>query len=1110
MALSSDPSEELFNEALALPSDERAPFLDERCGSDTELRRDVELLLRADGEASESFLERPSSGFGGTYLKPGMRLGHYTIGERIGEGGMGTVYAARQESPKRDVALKVIRPDRLSAASLRRFRHEAEILGSLQHAGIAQVFEAGEADIELVDGSRLEQPYLVMELVRGVPLLEFVRSHELDRPSRIELLALICDAVHHAHQRGVIHRDLKPENVLVSDAGGALIGSPKILDFGIARAMAEDGQPLTMNTHAGQLLGSIACMSPEQVSGDSDQVDARSDVYALGVLLYRLLVDRNPIDTETCTVPEAVRRISDGEPPRLSFIDPSLRGDLTVIAAKALDVDKERRYLTAAALADDLRRHLRGHPIAARTDSAMYVLGKTIRRHRSLSVAAVTVLVSLVAVAIVSSVQARRLADELTASTIERARLVGVTENFQLAEERLWRVYLTDPASRHAYWALWELYSRYACLSSWPADDAVERPVAFHPDGSTFAYGGAGAGLALRSADGGGAETTLNVGSVVTSVDFHPGGRTVALGTKDGEVSVWSLDDHQRIQVLQGHAGGVLSLDYSPDGGILASAGDDSVVRLWSPEGLPIGQLDGHDGRIQRAVFNHDGSLLAAGGNSGEVVVWGALSNPPLARFAANPVIRELTFSPDGPLATGGDSSGVMLWDNESWQSLGTLAASNGGIRFLRYDPKDPATLIASGLWKGLAWDVGTGEYRVLVGHGFHRGAMSPRGDRLVAAADRHLRVWDLSPAASLRIPAFDTTLAAVAPKSRLIAAFDWSRTLRLFELDTGTLVAEFEFQRSIKSAAFDPSESFVVLGFSDSAAFVDMETGEISASIDAFRYCSSASLAFDPTGKRMAYTAPRGRVRVVDIESLSTELELQVTASQAVGIAYSPSGDQIATTFRTYSTPEFGVRVWSRAGELLWESLTSPTMFGQDSALDIIPWTPRFSADGERLVAGGWGNLIFAWDAKSGALEAVLRGHQAVVWDVAFCPGDDDTIASISGDGTVKLWDLPGKRCLATLVSPADDGRSTNSVAFGPDGDTLVVGGFNGLTVWDLTYFDRHVAGNLPYQLARFRSELGNEIDEAALKAWADEVFARPWPRFEAARGPEPTSLSR
>jgi tetratricopeptide (TPR) repeat protein len=338
-------------------------------------------------------------------------VGPYRVLALLGEGGMGTVYLAEQSQPRRQVALKVIRRDLAGPRLLRRFEREAEVLGRLQHPGIAQVYEAGTAD-----GPDGPQPYIAMECVSGVPLT----AHPIARgpvPDRIALVLQVCDAVHYAHQRGVIHRDLKPGNVLVDESGRA-----RVLDFGIARLVDIDAGSTA--TGLGEVLGSLAYMSPEQVSGDPLDVDVRSDVYALGVLLHEVLAGRRPLVLDGQSFPSALRIILTHEPPRLGTIDRSFAGDLETIAAKALEKEKEQRYASAAALADDLRHYLADEPIAARRASAVYQLRKFARRNRALVGGAALAAAALVVGTGVSTWQAVRATAAERKATAQRADAV--------------------------------------------------------------------------------------------------------------------------------------------------------------------------------------------------------------------------------------------------------------------------------------------------------------------------------------------------------------------------------------------------------------------------------------------------------------------------------------------------------------------------------------------------------------------------------------------------------------------------------------------------------------------------------------------------------------
>lgn len=378
--------EELFLRVVELTPARRAEVY-ASLGIPAPERERVEAWIEADASQPEGFLcgDEPAA-------REVRRIGPYHILERLGEGGMGTVYAARQGFPRREVALKVLRDGRINEDTVRRFRHEIEVLGRLQHSGIARIYDAGLTEVPDAHGVPREVPYFTMELVRGVPLVRYARHEGLLLEERLELLARVADAVHYAHQRGVIHRDLKAENVLVTteestssareSSGTHVIGQPKVLDFGIARVVDADLQR-SHETAAGALVGTLSSMSPEQVAGDVDLVDVRSDVYALGVMLYELIAGRGPHALEGLTMAQAARRITEEPVASPGRLDPALRGDLSTIALKALERDPERRYASAADLASDLRAFLAGEPIEARADSRLYLMQRSLRRHRA-------------------------------------------------------------------------------------------------------------------------------------------------------------------------------------------------------------------------------------------------------------------------------------------------------------------------------------------------------------------------------------------------------------------------------------------------------------------------------------------------------------------------------------------------------------------------------------------------------------------------------------------------------------------------------------------------------------------------------------------------------
>lgn len=390
----------LYAEAEDCVAVERSTILREAELEDPQIGAELRVLLEHRLQ-TDDFLERPMAQIQCAPAAPNT-IGRYRVLRQLGEGGMGAVYEAEQDQPCRAVALKVIKPGFATPELQRRFAVEAESLGRLQHPGIAQIYEAGTADSGLGP-----QPYFVMELIRGESLLKYAEFHHLDTRQRLEIMTKVCEAVHHAHQRGIIHRDLKPGNILVDRSG-----QPKVLDFGVARATDSDAQ-ITRQTDVGQIVGTLAYMSPEQVLGDPLELDTRSDVYALGVVLFELLAGHLPYKISR-HLHEAVQAIREEDPARLSSVNRKYRGDIETIVSKALEKDKARRYASAAGLAIDIQRYLRHEPIAARPPSTTYQLQKFARRHKTLVAGIAAVLLVLVGGIIAATWEARRAEIEAT------------------------------------------------------------------------------------------------------------------------------------------------------------------------------------------------------------------------------------------------------------------------------------------------------------------------------------------------------------------------------------------------------------------------------------------------------------------------------------------------------------------------------------------------------------------------------------------------------------------------------------------------------------------------------------------------------------------------
>ncbi len=445
----------IFTEAVNLPADERTPYLERACGGDAKLRQKVEALLQTHDHVGDFLEESPQRATiearidGSTNEKPGDRIGRYKLLQQIGEGGCGVVYMAEQEAPvRRRVALKIIKLGMDTKGVIARFEAERQVLALMDHPNIAKVFDAGATESG--------RPYFVMQLIRGDKITEYCDQNSLSTEERLKLFIQVCQAIQHAHQKGIIHRDIKPSNILVTMTveGRAL---PVVIDFGIAKATTN--QPLTdktLFTAFEMLIGTPAYMSPEQAALTSMDVDTRTDIYSLGVLLYELLTSATPFDVGELLkkgLDEIRRVIREQEPVRPSTrlskmteadlttvaqrrkCEPpglirAISGDLDWIAMTAMEKDRTRRYGTANGLALDVQRFLSNEAVLARPPSAVYKFRKLVLRNKLLfigvSVIAVLLFASLIAVSesLAKELQARRQADAASRQALSGDREV--------------------------------------------------------------------------------------------------------------------------------------------------------------------------------------------------------------------------------------------------------------------------------------------------------------------------------------------------------------------------------------------------------------------------------------------------------------------------------------------------------------------------------------------------------------------------------------------------------------------------------------------------------------------------------------------------------------
>jgi len=655
----------------------------------------------------------------------------YRLVRRIGEGGMGVVFEAEQESTRRRVAIKVLRADLVSPQTQLRLQREAEILGLLRHPGIAAVLDAGVAHTGQGD-----VPFLVLELVDGRPLLEFASSERLDVREKLELVERICAAVEHAHARGVIHRDLKPANVLVEggrDEHGRLHARSKVLDFGIARVTRADVELTTMHTEVGQVLGTLPYMSPEQVRGDPADVGLGSDVYALGVVLYRLLSGRMPHVLSDVSVPDAAQIVCNDEPTLLGALDARFRGDIEAIVANALEKRPERRYRSARELAEDIRRHLRDEPILARPQTRLYHAWKFAARHRTLFGSLAAVLVALTVATAYSLYQylvTSRAYEERTRALAEKDAALRVSEGSRLVLESA-ALLAADPQL-----ALLLALESATRAPGTPAGTAILRALEATLDADE---------LSARFP-----RLIGHVGAVLWAT-FSPDGERVATTGADQTARIWDARNGQELLRLSRPAEArspIRSLAFSPDGLRLLSS-EGMVARIWDArDGSPLVRLDGHSDWLTSAAFSPDGDRVVTSSHDFSARIWDSHSGVELLRCEEHDgfVVSACFSMGSSRIVTTANDGRLRIWDARNGELLASWLVPGRPVRSASCR-RDGKRVALGGIWGVEVLDVETGD-ACLVDHPFRRAVrvvgFSADGSLLLAACtDGSVRFLD-------------------------------------------------------------------------------------------------------------------------------------------------------------------------------------------------------------------------------------------------------------------------------------------------------------------------------------------------------------------------------
>jgi len=1030
-----------FQRCRELEPEARPDYLDQAVGGDAALRRQVEALLvaSADGGLGLGDPGGWSSWIEGTTelgevadavdraLEPAhpTAVGPFRIVRSIGEGGMGRVFEAEQSNPKRRVALKLVSPHARSTELMQRFALEADVLARLQHPGIAPVYECGEHA-----GEHGPQPWFAMEFVDGLDVRTFAERARLDVRAKLALVAEIADAVEHAHTKGIVHRDLKPDNVLVD-----VQGRPKVLDFGIARVTDDSTLMRTAVTEAGQLIGTLNYMAPEQLGGDSTRVGRQADVYSLGVILFELLSGQRPHEVAGLALTAAIRVVAEDEAPRLGRLVPGLAHDVETIVGKALEKDPDRRYATAGALAGDLRRYLARQPISARPPSALYLARRFTQRHRgAVGGLAIALLALSIGIALALRFGLQSRADkEVAVREALRASLAAASSTLAVGDPALTRAHLESIPAALRGWE-WEILTARAAPKYVEIPDPTETGVYF------VAVGNVRPILAMiqRRREGQAGRcwlVELDTWKVLDTFDVAPvrGEAKLAFRSDDRELVVvgcapdqrtlavtWNLEERRITnEALLREGGWATGIELSWDGARAAighhqkhhAEGDPYVAYVHDTRsGELIRRLDSFC--WQHMTFGADGRLLASHEASRVPHVVDLETGQ--ERFPAGP-LGQAVLSPHGARVVVPASGNVNeVWDLDGAPRLVTrfrghgsnFAFSPNGDRVARAGRNGELYVHEVSSVRELGPFGSQGDFR-------HRPAFTPDGERIVTVSRQEPpRVWSLAASPRRALVGHASYVYSAASiedpggLGHVVATGGWDGLdgepgcLRLWDVRSGAAIGSFGGSQEIVRdalAAIPGTTDLIVCR--ERLGIAGHETLE-RVGIDGEVLWSHRSgegprcLALDPTGRRSVASTTVGKLWIVQNETG----ELLFERTYAWGVAPENNSYPVA---------------WSRDG-------SSIALATEDFTITIL-------------------------DARDFRERLVIEAHEDRIQGLAF--GPEGWLLSGSDDGTARVWDVASGERLAQL----DHGRGILGVSVRPDGSRIAIGTDTGAThVWD------------------------------------------------------------